>query len=137
MWLLSFLPSWIWMFLIVAGITALVAGWFIKLYQLPLQLAGVLAIVTGVWFEGAAHTETVWQSKIKELEEKIKIAESKSNEVTEKIVYKTKEKVVVVKQAVDVIRTEIQIQKEFINEGCQLNPTAVRMYNKAVSGESK
>lgn len=137
MWILSFLPSWIWMFLIVAGITALVTGWFIKLYQAPLQLAGVLAIVVGVWFEGAAHTEIIWQSKIKELEEKVKIAESKSNEITEKIVYKTKEKVVVVKQAVDVIRTEIQIQKEFINEGCRLNPTAVQMYNKAVSGESK
>lgn len=137
MWLLGFLPDWIWLFLIVAGIVALVAGWLIKLYQLPLQLVGVLAIMAGVWFEGAAYNETVWQSKIKELEEKVKIAESKSTEVTEKIVYKTKEKVLVVKQDIEVIRKEIEIQKEFINNGCQLNSTAVQLYNKAVSGESK
>jgi hypothetical protein len=137
MWILTILPDWIWSLLIVAGIGSLLAGWFIKIYQLPLQLAGILAIVLGTWFTGAAHNEAVWQSKIKELEEKLKVAEVKSNEVTEKIVYKTKEKVFVVKQAVDVVRKEIEIQKEIVNEGCKLNPTAVKLYNDAVTGGVK
>lgn len=137
MWILNFLPSWIWSLLIAVGVISLLAGWLVKLYQLPLQLLGVVAIVTGVWFVGAEYNNSIWQAKIKDLEDKVKIAESKSNETTEKIVYKTKEKIFVVKQAVDVVRKEIEIQKEIINEGCKLNPTAITLYNNAVNGEIK
>lgn len=137
MWILSILPSWVWPILIVLGVGSIVAGFFIKIYQLPLQLAGILAIVSGTWFMGAAHNEALWQSKVKELEEKVKVAELNGNKVTEKIVYKTKEKVLVVKHAVDVVRKEIEIQKEVVNEGCKLNPTAVKLYNDSVNGGVK
>lgn len=137
MWILTFLPPWVWTLLILAGFASFLAGWMVRLYQLPLQLAGLIAIAVGVWSEGAAYNNAVWEAKIKELEEKVKIAESKSNEVTEKIVYKTKEKIFVVKQAVEVVRKEIEIQKEIVNEGCTLNPTAVKLYNNAVNGEVK
>jgi hypothetical protein len=35
---------------------------------------------------------------------------------------------------VEVIKKEIEIKREIINEGCKLNPTAVEMYNKGITG---
>ena len=139
MWALNILPDWAWPILIASGIILLIASWIVKVYQLPMQLISILAITMGVWMHGVSHNNSIWESKIAELEKKVKIAEDKSAIVTEKIVYRTREKIVKVKQNVEVIRTEIQIQKEIINEGCTLNSTAVDLYNNAVNGamESK
>lgn len=134
MWLLTVLPDWFWSVLIASGIVLLTVSWMVKVYQLPIQLISISAIIVGVWFEGASYNNSVWESKVHTLEEQVKIAESKSKTVKEKIVYKTREKIVKVKQKVEVIRTEIKIQKEIINEGCKLNPIAVEIYNKSVNG---
>jgi hypothetical protein len=141
MWLLKFLPDWIVHLVLLAGVLGLVASFFlsvipfVKQYKLPLQIASVLVIIVAVWFEGNIHNEKVWLERVAQLEAKVKIAEQKSKEENVRIETKIVERVKVIKENVDVIRHEIEVRKELINEGCVLSDTAIEMYNRAVENE--
>lgn len=141
MWLLKFLPDWIVHLVLLAGVLGLVASFFlsvipfVKQYKLPLQIVSVLVIIVAVWFEGNIHNEKVWLERVAQLEAKVKVAEQKSKEENVRIETKIVERVKVIKENVDVIRHEIEVRKELINEGCVLSDTAIEMYNRAVENE--
>lgn len=107
---------------------------FINIYRLPLQMAGVVLLALGLYFRGGYDTEMTWRRRVEELEEKVRVAENRAPVITKEIVTKYKDKIVVVKQGVEVVKKEIEVKREVINEGCKLNPTAVEMYNKGITG---
>ena len=76
----------------------------------------------------------IWRRQVAELEAKIKESENRAPEITKEIVTKYKDRVMIVKQGVEVIKKEIEEKKIYINEGCKLNPTAVEMYNQGITG---
>lgn len=141
MWILSFLPNWIFHLLVLAGVLGLVASLFlsivplVKQYKLPLQAISIVVLVIAIFFEGSIYNEQVWQDRIKELEEKVQIAEQKSKEENVRIETKVVEKIKVVKEKVNVIKKEIQLKKELINKDCTLSDEAIEMYNRAVTNE--
>lgn len=141
MWILSFLPNWFFHLLVLAGVLGLVASLFlsivplVKQYKLPLQVISIVVLVVGIFFEGSIYNEKVWLDRVKELEEKVQIAEQKAKEENVRIETKVVERVKVVKEKVDVIKKEIEIKKELINKDCVLSDTAIEMYNRAVTNE--
>jgi len=100
MWLINFLPNWVFHTLLLAGVLGLIStialGFipFIKTYVLPIQLGSILLIVAGVWFEGALSNQSMWEAKVKDLEIKVAEAGAKSDkanlQIVTKIVSKTK-----------------------------------------------
>lgn len=90
-WMLSFIPPWFWNVLFFVGIGSVVAAWifkfipFISTYRLPIQVVGILSIMTSIWFLGAASNEEKWQAEIKKAEEKIGQLEKKSDELNEQL----------------------------------------------------
>ena len=94
MWLLYLLPEVVWHFLIVIGIAAIGTASLLKnipiisKYKLPLQYGGIVVVLISVWMEGNLFNEAKWQARVKELEEKVAIAESKSVEENVKVVTK-------------------------------------------------
>jgi len=100
MWLINFLPNWIFHVVLLIGVLGLVATLIlefisiIKTYILPIQIGSILLITAGVWFEGAISNQAMWEAKVKDLEIKIAQAETKSAEaniqIVTKIVKKTK-----------------------------------------------
>ena len=127
MWLLSFLPNWLFYVILFAGIIGLIVSKFIPLtYRLPAQTLSALAVVVGVFMAGAIHDNEAWLAKVRELEAKLAKAETQS--VIETVRIETKlekqkqkivEKQVVVKEYIDreVVKYDNQcvIPKEFIN----------------------
>jgi hypothetical protein len=113
-WMLSLVPNWFWSTLLICSIVGMLAALvlkrvpFISNYRFPIQAISVLSLVGSVWFLGAASTTAVWESKIKDLEDKVRVAEeqaaNKTVEVQEKIVTKTK-----------VIREKAKTQIEYID----------------------
>ena len=93
-WMLSFIPEWFWTLLLISGAAAFAAARFFP--QFPLKIGGIAAIIISVWFLGAASNEAKWEARVKELEEKVAVAE------------------VVSKQENIVIQEKIVKQKEFI-----------------------
>ena len=100
-------------------------------YKLPAELIGIVVLLGGVYLFGGYGVEMSWRDKVRELEEKVKAAEIKSQEVKiqiqEKIVYKTK--VVKERETVYVDRIK-EIAKE-VDAKCEVDPRVIEELNKA------
>jgi translation elongation factor EF-Tu-like GTPase len=99
MWILQWLPNWIFYGIFFAGLLGLLATYvmkfipFVYVYRTPIQAVSVLAIVIGTYMFGAISNEEAWQAKVKEMELKVAAAEIESQKenvkVIEKVVKKT------------------------------------------------
>ena len=92
-------------------------------------------LVGAIYFFGGIAVEKKWQARIKELEAKIAIAEEKSAKVNTVIREKIVTKVKLQKEYIDVVKKEIEIQKEVIDKDCSLTPEAIKFYNKALEAQ--
>lgn len=134
-WMLSLLPDWFWTVLFFSSIGAILLSWILKPYKLPLQIIGAVALAISVWFLGAASNEQRWQNEIKDLKEKLEIAENKSKEenikIEEKVVTKTK----IIKQKGEEIIKYIDRNNEIIKfvEQCPLPKEAIEIHNSAAT----
>lgn len=100
MWIISFLPEWVFHLIFGVGIVGVVASFFlgmlpaIRQYKLPLQIISILTLVLGVYLEGGLADYKEWEARVKEMEAKIAVAEEKANtknvEIQEKVVTQTK-----------------------------------------------
>ena len=134
MWILKFLPDWIFYGIFLVGLIGFAVTYlfkyipipFIYMYRKPIQIGSVLAIIFGTFMSGAIYDNEAWESRVKEMEAKVAKAEQQSKEENEKIndkVEKVKEKIVqkqvVVKQYIDreVVKYDNScvIPKEFID----------------------
>ena len=133
MWILKFLPDWIFHGIFLVGLIGFAATYlfkyipipFIFVYRKPIQIASVLAIIFGTFMSGASYNNNAWEERVREMEAKVAKAEVESKEANVKIdekvqQQKTKivEKQVVVKQYIDREVTKYDntcvVPKEFI-----------------------
>ena len=69
MWILDWLPFWIFHLLVVVGFAGLAASLvlkfipFISTYQLPIQVASIVILVFGVYMEGGIATQEKWEAR--------------------------------------------------------------------------
>lgn len=137
MWMLSLLPDMFWHILTIGGVVAIVAAMvlkripFISQYNFPIKIAGIVALLFGLWMEGGIANEAKWQAKVAELEEKVKASEIKSKETNVKIQTKIVERVKVVKDTKIVIQDRIVKEKELIDSECKVAPEAINILNDA------
>jgi putative cell wall-binding protein len=142
-WMLGLLPEWIWTTLLVASIVGLLAAGLLKRipvvsqYNLPIQAVSVISLLVSIWFISANSTNAVWEAKIKDLEDKVKLAEEAANtkniEIQEKIVTKTtviKEKG---KTQIEYVDRVITQDKEVIKyiEQCPVPKAIIDAHNAA------
>jgi hypothetical protein len=90
MWILHFLPDavilWFCNILLLTGVVATTAGFFVHRlpfpllwqYQLPFKVLGIALLVLGVYFRGGLAVETQWRERVAAVEEKLKAAEQQS-----------------------------------------------------------
>ena len=127
MWILQFLPNWIFYLLLLAGVVAFLVTHFVKV--LPnaqlIKLASIATIVISTYMIGAISNNDAWLAKIKDLEVKVAEAEAKSATLNTDIVEKVVTKTQVIKQrGEDIVRyvdrevvkydTTCVIPKEFV-----------------------
>jgi hypothetical protein len=144
MWLLSFLPDFVWHVLTISGFLAVAVAIFLKnipfisQYRLILQYGGIVALLLGVWMEGGIANEAKWQARVKELEAKIAVAEAKSKEENVKIVTKVVKKTEYYKErGADIIQyVDREITK--YDNTCPVPKEVVKAHNDAaVPGDKK
>jgi len=102
-------------------------------WKFPIELVGVIVLVLGSYLLGGYGTEMTWRQRVNELQAQIKVAEEKSQEVNTVIQTKVVTKIKVVEKQVEVVRTQIQKDKEIINADCRIPDIAIIDYNKAVA----
>ncbi len=142
-WMLSFIPDWVWTLVLISGIVGTLATWllkfipFVSTYRLPIQVASIIALIVGVYFQGVTANEAKWQDKIADLQKQIIEAETKSKEtnvvVQEKIVTKTKIIKEKGKDIVNYIDREVVKKEEIIKyiEQCPVPKEIIDLHNQA------
>ena len=95
MWILQFLPNWIFYYILFgAGIGLLIAKFLPKYYKEIVGTTSAIVFAFGLFMVGAISNEEVWQARVKEMEAKVAQAEAqsanKNTEIQEKVVEKTK-----------------------------------------------
>jgi hypothetical protein len=145
-WMFSLLPDSIFVMLtyaiFVLGLLLYIASKMVQWipimaqYRVPAELVGVLCLCAGAYFFGWRGNEEHWLARIKELEQKVQIAESKSREVNTVIETKIVTKIKVVKETVyankEIIREVAGAQ---LDSQCSLPQSSVVLLNSASRNE--
>jgi hypothetical protein len=142
-WTLGLLPDsiliWFYYIFTIAGFTLYVASKLVKLiplmgqYKFPTEIVGIAVLCLGCYLLGGYGIEMAWRDKEKELKAQIAAAEAKSQQVNTVIKTKVVERIKIVQQKVEVVRTQIEKDKEAINAECKVSDTAIQDYNQAIS----
>ena len=145
MWLLNLMPDWFYHLIVIVSILGLIVASvlkfvpFVSTYRLPIQVISALLLVFGVWMEGGIVNEAKWEARVRELEDKVKIAEEKSKEknveIQERVVTQTK---VVKEKGRDIIQyidREIVKKEEIVKfvENCPIPKDIIDAHNAAAT----
>lgn len=104
MWILDWLPFWVFHMSVVVGSIGLAASLvfqfipFVSLYRVPLQVVSIAILVFGVYMEGGIATQEKWEAKVAEVKLEMAQKETASVETTVKVVTKYVNKVQIVKE---------------------------------------
>jgi uncharacterized membrane protein (DUF106 family) len=143
MWMLSFLPDWIFHLILLAGVLGILASLVSKFipvistYKLPIQIVSVILIVVGVWFEGAMSNQAAWEARVAEMQVKVAEAEAKSAETNTKIVTKTVKQLELVRtrgdDIINYVDREVVKDREVIKfvENCPIPQIIINTHNAA------
>lgn len=80
-WMINFIPDIFWTLLLLSGILAILASYFlgkipfVTQYKLPLRMGGVLALLVAVYAQGIIANEAIWQARTEELKKQVATAE--------------------------------------------------------------
>jgi hypothetical protein len=104
MWLLSFVPDWIFYGLALASFVALILATFLKVipfigkYAIPIQLLSFVVLLVSVFLCGGLANEASWQLKVAKTNAEIAELKVKSEKVSTKVVTKYIDRIQVVKE---------------------------------------
>lgn len=113
MWMLDFLPFWIFHLIVLAGVGGLIASMvlkfipFVSMYRVPIQVAAIIALVFGVYMEGGVSNQEKWEARVAEAKLEMAKKDAESAEATTKVVTKYIDRVTVVKENGNAILKEV------------------------------
>lgn len=139
MWILQFIPSWIFYIMVLLGAAGFSATYLLAYVPIPalyMYKNAIRYISIGVMFlftflSGAVYDNDAWLARVKELEEKVAKAEQQSKEVNAEIdqkVQDTTEKIIE-KQTVLTKYVDREIVK--YDKNCEVPKDFIDVVNKA------
>ena len=143
MWILQWLPNWIFYGIFFAGLLGLLATYIMKfipliyVYRTPIQAVSVLLIALGTYMSGAISNEESWQSRVKEMEAKVAEAEAKSQKVNVEVIEKVVKKTEYIKtRGQDIVKyidkEIVKYDTKFLPGGqCEIPKEFIEAHNKA------
>lgn len=147
MWLLNFLPDWIFYALAVGSLISFLIARFLTilplLYRLPVQLLSAAVFVSTIYLIGGISNQQMWEQRVREMEAKVAAAEQQSKEVNTKIETKVVERIQIVRQRGDDIikyvdREVVKYDDKFApGKQCELPKEFIQALNKAAEAPSK
>jgi uncharacterized membrane protein len=143
MWILEWLPNWLFYAIFFAGLLGLLASYVMKfiplvyIYKTPIQLGSIIAIVFGTYMAGAISNQEAWEARVKEMELKVAAAEVQSAKENIKIVEKIVNKTQIIRTRGDdvikyVDREIVKYDTKFAPGGeCEIPKEFIKAHNDA------
>lgn len=139
MFLLNFLPEWIFYALSLVGIigTVLIIAFEVVIplpYKLALQILFALLLIIGTFFVGCFSNEAEWQLKVKQMEAEIAKKELEAEKISHEVVTKYVDRVKIVEGKTHEIikKVPVYITKES-DDKCTINNGFVSLHNSSAS----
>jgi len=143
MWILQWLPNWIFYAIFFAGLLGLLATFVMKfipmvyMYRSPIQVVSVILIALGTYMAGAISNEEAWQARVKEMEAKVEAAAVESAQENVKIVEKIVNKTEYIKtRGQDIVKfidkEIVKYDTKFLPGGqCEIPKEFIEAHNRA------
>jgi len=131
MWILNWLPDWLFYLMFFTGVLALVIGKILAPFRLYAYPAGVALIILGTWYSGGIAKDHEWKARVAEVEAKLVLAQQASAQVNEKIITKVITKNQIIKlRGDDIVK---YIDKEVIkyDNTCKIPIEVITVHNMA------
>lgn len=139
MWILNFLPDWIFYAVFFLGLIGIAVTYLLRfipipslyIYKTPIQLVSIAMLAFGTFMSGAIHNENAWKEKVAKLEKEFAESQVKSAEVTQEVVTKVITKTNTIREkGAETIR---YIDREIVkyNEVCKLPKEVIKAHNDA------
>lgn len=141
MFLINWLPDWMFYFILITGVVGLVVSFFIKFipfvntYRVPLQLASIALTVAGVWFAGGIAKDKEYRAEIEAARHRAELAEEKAKTATARVEYVFQDKVKVVKEVQVVVQERIRDLSVQIDNQCKVIPEVIDIHNQAAKNK--
>jgi len=139
-WLLSFLPNFIFHLIVIVAILGLLASFFfgfipfVSKYTLPIKIVSIILLVVGVWFEGGISNNDAWLAKVKDLEFQVAKAEAKSNEANTSLTFTIATKNKEIAKAQSELKNKVKEIANTIDAECKVPSIAINILNDAARG---
>ena len=142
MWILNWLPDFVFHLILIVGVLAILAGWALRMvpvvakYSLPIQVVGILLTVLGVWYEGGIAKDAEWKARVAELEVQVAQAEAKSAQVNTKVVTKVVTKTQIIRQKGDDVVRYIDREITKYDAECKIPQVVIRAHDASALNKS-
>lgn len=143
MWIVNFLPDWIFHLLLLVGLLGIVASIvldsvpFISSNAKAIQLASAIVLGIAIFFEGAISDNESWKSRAAALEKKIAKAETESAEANGKLSKALAEKDKAVALAQVELKNRIKEGAAAMDAVCKVPANVVDILNDAAKKGTK
>lgn len=137
MWLLNWLPDWVFHLILLTGVLGLVASFVLKFipfvdqYRIPIQVAAILLTILGVWYEGGIAKDREYRERIAALELKVSRAETAAAEANTRLVESLAKKDQEIKDATTANQQRLRDLAVQLNKNCTVNQGVVDILNNA------
>ena len=143
MFLLDFLPDWLFHLITVVGILGLVAGFLlssipvIKTYAREIQLAAIIVTVVAVWFEGGIANNSKWEKRVADLEIKVARAEAESANLNAQLVQQLANNQALIRENTIAQRERLKAEAALLNKECRVNNRVISILNDAAQNRQE
>jgi len=142
-YVLGDLPTWIWPAVAGAGLgvyfLAGILGHFpqIKPYSIFIRPVAGIVIVMGIFMYGGAGVVSIYQTQIKEMEQKVAIADQKSKDANALLSQAQAQKTKVIHDVQIVYKNQINQSATKLDADCKFDKTASKILNEAATNPVK
>jgi len=143
MWIVNFLPDFVFHLLLIAGLLGLAGSFvldsipFVSTNAKAIQLASAVVLAIALFFEGAISDNAAWQARVKELELKVARAETQSAEANGQLskALAAKDKEIALAQAE--LKNRIRAGAAAMDAVCRIPSDVVAILNDAAKKGAK
>lgn len=143
MFLLNFIPDFVFHVILLLGLVGIIASILIKyvpafsIHSLPLRILGLVLLLIGVWYEGGISSRAEIKTKLEKLENELILAKKESNKVTKEIVTKVVVEKQVIKEKGKTIKEYIDREVTIYDETCPLPSSVIKAHNAAALNQTE
>ena len=143
MWILNWLPDFVFHLMLLVGVLGLVAGFFLNCIPFfgtnaqAIQVAAILLTVVAVWYEGGIAKDAEYKDRIATMELKISKAETQAVEANARLAEQMLKEQARIKDITESNKKRLQELAGQLNKQCSVNQGVIDILNDAAKNRKE